>query len=720
MKPSYLETGYETLIINVPIYPNPYDSTSIIETPTSYSNPVTSPILVINEILADSFNLISTNTPEIIDITKTTDEFAQESTTLIPDSPVLSDPVLAQKYGMMCFGQVVAPIFCQNWETHPWPIGTIGDSSLGNYLAKKIARGYGMASWPYRSNSPAGATPSSPGTCGALTWLNTGGTNGVTLALHDANGFIGYSDFDFAGGSAINARFIMPSALEEIDGRLKFKDSLSRRDFGYMSLTNVRQHTDPTDLTKISYSCRITKGFLHDVSLQSYEGQYLDELWGYYDGTSFTPASSYEVVIAPPPSDDTSYDPFSPGGGGELPGDAGDGGVDGGDGTFNWDDDADDIEFNNLPSVSAVNTGFVTLLNPTESQLRDLASFLWSDLFSLDTLKKIFADPMELILGLNIVPVDVPQGSLMRLKVAGFSTGLSIYRAASQYVIVDCGSVNLQEYWGAYLDYAPYTKVNLYLPYIGVVPLNTDDVMHRTISIKYKVDILTGACMAQVKCSGGKHCNINSVMYHYTGNCAINVPVSSSNFAQTISALIGVATTAVGLYTGGSATAAAITAGQATQAVGEAGLQVADAMLPATPLAYAKQEQAYASAEATIARGESQIASAQASRASAVERAIGSTASYVMNAKPTINRAGSISGTSGIFGIQIPYLIVEAPRQSLAANYNAFVGYPSNINEPLNTLSGFTSFEKIFLQGIPATDPELAELYAILKNGVIF
>lgn len=713
MKPSYLETGRETLIINVPIYPFPGDPHSIVETPTSYTNPLTIPILVINEELAQTFSMVDTDTPLRLDITKTTEEFAEESITLIPDSPVLSDPALAQIYGRMCFSMVVTPIFAQNWETTRWSVATVGGGSLANYLAKKITNHYTTTNWPYRSVDPTIMYAN------ARFWAKThGGT--ITVEMTEINGLLGTPDFYTGGGSqGFGANFIMPSALEEIDGRLKFKDVLSKRDFAYMGLSNVSQHTDPTDLTKITYHCTITKGF-NNVNLSRYEGQYLDELWGYYDGTTFTPASSYEVAIAPSPSDDTSYDPFSPGGGGELPGDAGDGGVDGGGGTFNWDDDADDIEFNNLPSVSAVNTGFVTLLNPTETQLRDLASFMWSDLFSLDTLKKIFADPMELILGLNIVPVDVPQGSLMRLKVAGFSTGLSIYRAASQYVTVDCGSINLQEYWGAYLDYAPYTKVNLYLPYIGVVPLNTDDVMHRTISIKYKVDILTGACMAQVKCSGGKHCTINSVMYHYTGNCAINVPVSSSNFAQTISALIGVATTAVGLFTGGSATAAAVTAGQATQAVGEAGLQVANAMLPNTPMDFARQNQAFASAEATIARGESQVASAQASRASAVERAIGSTASYVMNAKPTINRAGSISGTSGIFGIQIPYLIVEAPRQSLAAKYNAFVGYPSNINEPLNTLSGFTSFEKIFLQGIPATDPELAELYAILKNGVIF
>lgn len=714
MKPSYLETGRETLIINVPIYPFPGDSHSIVETPTSYTNPLTMPILVINEELAQSFNDVDTDTPLRLDITKTTEEFAEESITLIPDSPVLSDPALAQAYGRMCFSMLVESIFAQNWETTRWSVATVGGGSLANYLAKKITNHYTTTNWPYHSVDPTLMYAN------ARFWAKThGGT--ITVEMTEINGLLGTPDFYTGGGDhSFGANFIMPSALEEIDGRLKFKDVLSKRDFAYMSLSNVSQHTDPTDLTKITYHCTITKGF-NNVNLSRYEGQYLDEFWGYYDGTTFTPASSYEVAVAPLPSDDTSYDPFSPGGGGELPGDAGEGGVDGGDGTFNWDDDADDIEFNNLPSVGAVNTGFVTLLNPTESQLRDLASFMWSDLFSLDTLKKIFADPMEIILGLNIVPVDVPQGSLMRLKVAGFSTGLSIYRAASQYVTVDCGSVNLQEYWGAYLDYAPYTKVSLYLPYIGVVPLNTDDVMHRTISIKYKVDILTGACMAQIKCSGGKHCNINSVMYHYTGNCAINIPVSSTNFSQMISAAIGIATTVATVAAGAGASGAAITAGQAEANAGTAAYR----LTKATSYAGADHPRLEKWADlarntAQIERGNQHVAMAESAMAAAGARAVGSTASYVMGAKPLVNRAGSISSISGIFGIQIPYLIVEAPRQSLAANYNAFVGYPSNINEPLNTLSGFTSFEKIFLRGIPATDPEIAELYTLLKNGVIF
>ena len=399
-----------------------------------------------------------------------------------------------------------------------------------------------------------------------------------------------------------------------------------------------------------------------------------------------------DVIYLSDEPGNTYTDPYDPGGNtsgtspGTQPGQgtAGTGGVEGGDGTHDWYEDSTPIDFNPLPSVSAVDTGFVTLLNPTETQLKSLASFLWSDLFSLDTLKKLFADPMEIILGLNIVPVDVPQGSLMRLKVAGFSTGLSIYRAASQYVTVDCGSVNLQEYWGAYMDYAPYTKVSLYLPYIGVVPLNTDDVMHRTIAVKYKVDILTGACMAQIKCTGGKHCAINSVMYHYTGNCAINIPVSSTNFSQMISSAISVATTVATVAAGAGAGGAAITAGQAEAKAGEAAYR----LTKATSYAGADHPRLEKWADlarntAQIERGNQHVAAAESAMAVAGARAIGSTASYVMNAKPTINRAGSISSTSGIFGIQKPYLIIEAPRQSLAANYNAFVGYPSNINEPL-------------------------------------
>ena len=54
----------------------------------------------------------------------------------------------------------------------------------------------------------------------------------------------------------------------------------------------------------------------------------------------------------------------------------------------------------------------------------------------------------------------------------------------------------------SYLDFLPYTKTQLYLPYIGIVDVSTDDIMDKSMAIKYHVDILTGGCIAYIIIGG--------------------------------------------------------------------------------------------------------------------------------------------------------------------------------------------------------------------------
>ena len=122
-----------------------------------------------------------------------------------------------------------------------------------------------------------------------------------------------------------------------------------------------------------------------------------------------------------------------------------------GGGTGNFDGTGDNIDIPSLPTLSAVDTGFITLFNPTIAQLKNLASYMWNgSLFDLNTWQKLFADPMDAILGLSIVPVAVPNGSTGEVKVGNISTNISMTKAASQYVEVDCGTINVNEYWGDY------------------------------------------------------------------------------------------------------------------------------------------------------------------------------------------------------------------------------------------------------------------------------
>lgn len=207
-------------------------------------------------------------------------------------------------------------------------------------------------------------------------------------------------------------------------------------------------------------------------------------------------------------------------------------GTGGGTGTFSGTGDA--IAIPSLPTLSAVDAGFITLFNPSIEQLKSLSSYMWSGLFDIDGWRKIFADPMNAILGLSIVPVNVPTGGGREVKVGNISTGVTMTVAASQYVSVDCGTIDVKEFWGAYLDYDPYTKAEIYLPYIGTHALAVDDIMGKSVHVVYHVDVLSGACCAYVQCGG-------TVLYTFIGQCSSSIPITGDNWTNVINGAISIA-----------------------------------------------------------------------------------------------------------------------------------------------------------------------------------
>lgn len=205
-----------------------------------------------------------------------------------------------------------------------------------------------------------------------------------------------------------------------------------------------------------------------------------------------------------------------------------------GGGEGDLDNTGDDIEIPDLPQDSASDSKFITLFNPSLAELQSLATYMWSTSFDLDTFKKLFANPMDCILGLSIVPVEVPNGGSRVVTVGNISTGVSMNTAASQYVEVDCGTLNVNEYWGAYLDYEPYTKAEIYLPYIGTHAISVDDIMNKAVHVVYHVDILSGACAAYVEVDG-------TVLYQFIGQCASSIPVTGRDWTNMINGVLSIA-----------------------------------------------------------------------------------------------------------------------------------------------------------------------------------
>lgn len=198
----------------------------------------------------------------------------------------------------------------------------------------------------------------------------------------------------------------------------------------------------------------------------------------------------------------------------------------------------------NEPTLSPIDAGLFSLYSPTVAQMRNLADFLWTDFGGTGTtveqvleevveaLKRSVSNPLNSMLGLSIIASQgLSKGSDSSVHVGFWNTGVSMTRLTKQYFNVDCGSLSFSPVCGnTFLDYAPYSKFMIYLPYVGMRLLDANDVVGHTISVKYRGDCVSGALVCYVIRDG-------SVIQEHTGNCALNIPLTADSWAETISAV---------------------------------------------------------------------------------------------------------------------------------------------------------------------------------------
>lgn len=337
---------------------------------------------------------------------------------------------------------------------------------------------------------------------------------------------------------------------------------------------------------------------------------------------------------------------------------------DGGWGDFN--DGSDNISLPGLPGLSALSSGFVNMYNPTAAEITTMAQILWAT-DPGTAIKNWLQAPMDSIVSLGIMPLapDISP-TKVHVVVGNFVIAtndlppvyMDSYPLINQYKIFDCGSLNMNEYWGNALDYSPYSKAEIFLPYIGVKEIDINDVMAATLHLQYIVDFLTGTCTAQLQCVKAQHMDFSAPLYHWQGNMMSQIPTNGADFGQFITAI----------------TSTLVSAGL-TVATGGSGAVIA----------------------AGVAGGALNMA----------------------NAHPRIEKGGTIAMIAGAMDNQTPYIILTRPIQSKPANFNGFKGWPSNITAEIGSLTGYTEIEYIHVEIDSATDEEKSEIERLLKEGVI-
>ena len=340
-----------------------------------------------------------------------------------------------------------------------------------------------------------------------------------------------------------------------------------------------------------------------------------------------------------------------------------------GGGGGNFDNSSDNITVPSLPSTGSLDTGFITMYRMSSGTMSQLRNVLWTSDF-VDNIYKLFNDPAEAIVSMQITYAPLSAGVAQNVIIGNYHTDISAQKVVEQYYKLDCGTINIKEYWGNFLDYSPNTDLSIYLPFIGIRPLDINNFMNGTIHLVYHIDAVTGNCVALI--SSIKD-GIDSIIYTHSGNCNIQIPWTSKNFLDWQLKMV---------ETGLSLAGTAYSVGTGTTAM--------------TPYAMGS------------------LATA--------------TANSVVREHSNVNKGGSMTSNNGVLSVKYPYLILNRPIQSLPKNYNKYGGYPSNITSVLSSLSGFTKVSDIHLDNIYsasdsgevyATNAEKQELESLLKQGII-
>lgn len=204
---------------------------------------------------------------------------------------------------------------------------------------------------------------------------------------------------------------------------------------------------------------------------------------------------------------------------------------------YGYSDDKDDDEIDNDTSDVSSGIGVLTTtFKMTKARLQQLGRFLWgSNIF--DNFSLICNNPIENIISCKSIPLSI-DGSTQKIILGNVDTGVNGDKVSNNFAKQNIGSITITEKYHNFLDYAPYTNVIIYLPYIGFKELDTNLVMSKTLSISYTVDIITGGCLCQVTSNNVK-------LYEFNGNIGIDIPITASNRAQVeagyISSGIGIA-----------------------------------------------------------------------------------------------------------------------------------------------------------------------------------
>lgn len=278
----------------------------------------------------------------------------------------------------------------------------------------------------------------------------------------------------------------------------------------------------------------------------------------------------------------------------------------------------------------------------------------------------------------NVYPVIFGTGAV--LKEADGDTNFQLSEASPIQRTVTAGEWNLNAsiyHWrNNFLDYSPYLKMSIYLPFAGTIELSPEAVASHTDISAAKITLLTSFEIETGTITYYVVNQANVILAQKTAKIAIDLPLSGNNSAEQSAAILRAQFSTVKqlLGAGSSITSGAATSGVAGAAAG--------------------------AVSALGSLGDMYLQNSLAQRAVPVE-------------------VQGMGGTlSALAAGQYPYITINRQKVSNPPNYAHTTGYLVEGTYKINTLNGLTVCRNVDVSGISqATDKEKAEIKKILESG---
>ena len=336
-------------------------------------------------------------------------------------------------------------------------------------------------------------------------------------------------------------------------------------------------------------------------------------------------------------------------------------------------------------------------------------------------LQSFFSKPEDWLSRLLYFPYNIPQRiekQTKKLQIGTYSTDIDVYDIDFASEIYEMGELLIEPHFNNFADYDGYSKMEVWLPFLGTVDISLNDVLGKYLKFRLGVDYTSGQGTWYI-CVGDNPTNATSIFVDLAGvddrilsthTCQIGmeVPIGTTNTANVYRNLImgavkGVSTalSSYAISSLGASGGTATTKEVRTARNEKTGRQITKSTK--------KTETQYNSSNYQF--GKSIIGVFDYATDSLNNMHISASTDRSNNPVSMFNACNSIKVIR-----YYPKLITTDE------NYGKLYGYPLGQTKVLSTLSGYTEISNIHIEGEgfkSATQKEILMLKEALSDGII-